>query len=426
MDQIIQPAKKLSGIVRLPGDKSISHRALLLSGIAEGTSILENLNNGADVASTMNCMKKLGVRFSEDKGILRVAGKGPALAAPSETLDVGNSGTTIRILSGILAGQNFTTTISGDDSIRRRPMGRIIEPLTKMGVNIEAVENEFAPLTIHGGHVQSIHYALPVASAQVKSCILMAALFASGTTEIREPGLTRDHTEIMLKRFGAQIEKERLTVSLTGPARLEAQNVIVPGDLSAAAFFLAAGCLVNGAEILIPNVGVNPTRKAFISLLCDMGAEIDMLNIVTSGNEIKADFVVRQSKLKGITISGAVIPQIIDELPILAIMATQAEGVTEVSNARELRVKESDRIKSIVSNLTKMGASVEEREDGFIIEGPVKLKAAALDSFHDHRIAMAFAVAALVADSESTIQHAECVDISFPAFYDELENITEH
>ncbi len=426
MDQIIQPAKKLSGIVRLPGDKSISHRALLLSGIAEGTSSLENLNNGVDVTSTMNCMKKLGVRFSEDKGILRVAGKGPALAAPSETLDVGNSGTTIRILSGILAGQNFTTTISGDDSIRRRPMGRIIEPLTKMGVNIEAVENEFAPLTIQGGHLQAVHYALPMASAQVKSCILMAALFARGTTEIREPGMTRDHTEIMLKRFGAQIEKERLTVSLTGPARLEAQNVIVPGDLSAAAFFLAAGCLVNGAEILIPNVGVNPTRKAFISLLCDMGAEIDMLNIVTSGNEIKADFVVRQSKLKGITISGAIIPQIIDELPIIAVMATQAEGVTEVSNARELRVKESDRIKSIVSNLTKMGAAVEEREDGFIIEGPVKLNAAALDSFHDHRIAMAFAVAALVADSESTIQHAECVDISFPAFYDELENITEH
>lgn len=425
MEERIYPARKVAGTVGLPGDKSISHRALLLSGIARGTSVLENLNTGQDVQRTLHCLKQLGVKIHRDRDSLRVEGHGPQLRRPEKPLNVGNSGTTIRILSGILAGQEFTTTITGDDSIRRRPMGRIIEPLTRMGARVSAAENEFAPLTIEGGRLQPINYALPVASAQVKSCILMAALYAQGVTEIREPGITRDHTEIMLKKFGAGIEKEGLTVSLHGPAELQAQNVFVPGDLSAAAFFIAAACLLPGSEVVIPNVGLNPTRKAFISLLCDMGAQIDMFNITMLGNEIKADFRVQHSTLRGIEISGPVVAQIIDELPILAVMATQADGRTEVRNARELRVKESDRIKSISENLRKMGAAVEEREDGFAIEGPVKLHAATIDSFHDHRIAMSFAVAALLAEKESTIQHAECVQISFPDYYQQLERIVE-
>jgi len=426
MDRTIQPARRLSGEVRLPGDKSISHRALLLAGIAEGTSVLENLNKGFDVASTKDCLQQMGVGFTSEDEILFVTGRGRAgLQQPSAALDVGNSGTTIRILSGILAGHDFTATITGDDSIRRRPMGRIIEPLTRMGAKISAAEEEFAPLTITGGNLQAIHYAMPIASAQVKSCVLMAALYADGITEIRERGVTRDHTEIMLKRFGAAIEKDHLKISLAGPATLEAQNVIVPADLSSAAYFMAAASLLEGSEIVIPNVGINPTRKHFISLLCDMGAEIDMMNIATLGNEMKADFVVRHSKLRGLNISGPVIPQIIDELPILAIMATQAEGVTEVRNAGELRVKESDRIKSIATNLRRMGANIEELEDGFIIEGPVTLHAAEIDGFHDHRVAMAFTVAALLAEAESTISDAESVNVSFPDFFEQMDRVVE-
>jgi 3-phosphoshikimate 1-carboxyvinyltransferase len=425
MNYIIRPAQKISGSIEIPGDKSISHRALMIGAISEGETEIENLSNGADVLSTEACLKSLGVRIKKSKPRTVVFGQGlHGLHEPKGILNAGNSGTTIRLLAGILAGQQFPTTITGDESLRRRPMSRIIEPLRKMGAHIEAVDDEFAPLRIKGGNLAPVTYHLPVASAQVKSCLLLAGLYAEGTTEILEPAPTRDHTERMLQNFGASLEKDGLKIRVSGPARLQAQTLLVPGDLSSAAFFIAAAILVRDSELKIEKVGINPTRTAFFSLLNDMGANIDIVNFTPIKNEFMADLFIRPSKLKGIKVAGEIIPQIIDEIPILAVLATQAEGTTEIRDAQELRKKESDRLHAIAFNLKKMGARFEEKEDGIIIRGPVKLKGAAVESFGDHRIAMAFAIAGLIADKETEIKNAECVDVSFPGFFERLTEVS--
>ena len=425
MDYIISPAKEIYGSIELPGDKSISHRALMIGAISEGTTEIENLSEGVDVQSTEICLKNLGVRIENRNKRTLVFGQGlGGFHEPKGSLDAGNSGTTIRLLSGILAGQRFKTTITGDESLRRRPMSRIIRPLSEMGAQIEADEDEFAPLSIMGGHLVPISYALPVASAQVKSCLLLAGLYAEGLTEIREPYPTRDHTERMLQNFGAILEKDGLKICVSGRARLQAQTVFLPGDLSSAAFFIAAAVLVRDSELRIKKVGINPIRKAFLSLLSEMGADLNIMNFTSVNDEFMADIVVRHSQLRGVNMGGVEISQIIDEIPILAILSTQAEGITEIRDAAELRKKESDRLHALAFNLIKMGAKIEEKEDGLIIQGPTKLKGAEIESFDDHRIAMSFAIAGLIADNETKIKNAECVTVSFPGFFEQLQEVT--
>jgi len=398
MKQHIYPARRLSGKIRLQGDKSISHRALMIGAIAEGTTEIANLNSGEDVQSTISCLLKLGVKIENENDRTIVHGRGlSGLAKPNGTLDVGNSGTTIRLLAGILAGQEFSSHITGDDSIQKRPMARIAQPLRKMGAQIDAVADDFAPLSIKGGKLTAIDYTLPVASAQVKSCLLLAGLYSEGVTKILEPAESRDHTERMLSFFEGRVEKNGSGISVKGPARLKGQNISVPGDLSSAAFFIAAAVLIKNSEIVLESVGINPTRIAFIDLLITMGANIEMSNSKEVNNEPVADIQVKSSTLKGVTISGETIPGLIDEIPILAILATQADGITKILDAQELRHKESDRLQAVASNLKKMGAHVEENIDGLTIKGPIQLKASELDSFHDHRIAMSFAVAGLIA-----------------------------
>ena len=424
MVETITPAKRLAGKIDLPGDKSISHRALMLSAIAEGESRLENLSDGKDVQSTQRCLSQLGVRFRERKGLLVVRGVGlTGLRPPRRRLDVGNSGTTVRLLAGILAGQKFSTILDGDDSIRRRPMARIIEPLQQMGATVSAARNEFAPMEIKGGDLTAISYHPSVASAQVKSCVLLAGLYAQGTTSVEELGVTRDHTELMLSLYGATVRREGLKVSVTGPSYLTGQHLFIPGDLSSGAYFVAAATLLPGSELLLRNVGINPTRRAFLSLLSDFGADIQILNVRTMHNELMADLFVTASKLKGMRIGADIVPRIIDEIPILAVMATQADGRTEIRGARELRYKESDRLKGIAANLECMGASVTEHEDGLTIEGPVQLRGAELESFRDHRIAMSFAIAALLAGGQTKIKDSDCVGISYPGFMSTLSRL---
>jgi 3-phosphoshikimate 1-carboxyvinyltransferase len=421
MDKTLFPVKRINGSIRLPGDKSISHRALMLGAIADGETVVENLSNGEDVRSTADCLQKLGIRIEQEGAKTVINGKGlHGLQESEEALDVGNSGTTIRLLSGILAGQQFTSTLTGDSSIAGRPMSRIIKPLRLMGAEVNARDDNFTPLTITGGHLNSIRYRMPVASAQLKSCLLFAGLYADGTTEVIEKQYSRDHTERMLQTFGVQVARHELSVQLTGPARLTGQTIYVPGDLSSAAFFIAAAILIEGSELVIYNVGVNPTRKAFLSLLSDMGADITIMNVSTLNNEIIADLVVKSSKLQSTRISGALIPQLIDEIPIIAVLATQAEGKTIIQDAGELRLKESDRLATVAANLQILGAEVVESDDGLSITGPQKLKSASIDSYGDHRIAMAFTIAALLTDSPTTIKNAESASISFPGFYAKL------
>lgn len=424
MKQRIYPARRFSGKIKLPGDKSISHRALMIGAIAEGTTEIANLNSGADVHSTISCLRKLGVKIEHEHGRTFVHGRGlNGLVRPTGALNVGNSGTTIRLLSGILAGQEFSTNITGDDSIQKRPMARIAQPLRKMGAQIDAV-NDLAPLSIKGGRLTPINYKLPVASAQVKSCLLLAGLYPEGVTKVVEPVKSRDHTERMLAVFGATIKKKGSGVCVKRPANLRGQKISIPGDLSSAAFFIAAAVLVKGSELIIENVGINPTRTAFLDLVGEMGANLQMRNIKEVNNEPVADIHVTSSTLKSVKLSADTIPNLIDEIPILAILATQADGVTKICDAQELRHKESDRLRSITLNLKKMCAQIEETSDGLIITGPLPLKASELDSFLDHRIAMSFAIAGLIADRETVINNAECADVSCPGFYQELARLT--
>ncbi len=421
----------LHGKVEIPGDKSISHRCIMLGSIADGTTEVHNFLQGADCRATIDCFQKLGIEIENNGSSVVVHGKGiHGLNAPSEILDVGNSGTTTRLISGILAGQPFDSKLSGDASLNSRPMRRIIEPLTRMGANISSIlRNGCAPLYISPGKLTGIHYDSPVASAQVKSCILLAGLYAEGETSVTEPSLSRNHTELMLKEFGAdlhsmhELDSTKATVTIRPCQELYGQKITVPGDISSAAYFIAAGLLVPNSEILILNTGINPTRAGILKVCEDMGADITLLKQRIEGGEPIADILVRTSRLHGTTVEGDIIPTLIDEIPIIAVMAAMAEGTTVIKDAAELKVKETNRIETVVDNLKAMGCDITATDDGMIIHGGKGLHGATIHTLLDHRIAMAFSIAALVADGTTKILDSHCVDVSYPTFYDTFEGL---
>ena len=420
-----QKIKGLKGEVSVPGDKSISHRSVMFGSIARGTTEIHHYLQGADCLSTIACFEKMGIEIENRGDTVLVHGRGlHGLQRPEQSLDCGNSGTTTRLISGILAAQDFDVTLTGDASIQKRPMKRIMEPLSMMGADIQSVnDNGCAPLHITGKPLHGIHYHSKVASAQVKSAILLAGLYADGETKVTEPYVSRNHTELMLGHFGASIHTEDTTAVIQPATQLYGNRIDVPGDISSAAFFLAAGLMVPNSEILIRNVGINPTRDGILRVCRNMGADLTLLNQNSSSGEPTADLLVRSSNLHGTVIEGAIIPTLIDELPMIAAMACFAEGTTVIRDAAELKVKESNRIEVMVRNLTAMGADAEETEDGMIIRGGAPLHGAVIDSKLDHRIAMTFAVTGLCADGETTIQGAECVNISYPGFYEDLKRL---
>ncbi|MGY4706921.1 3-phosphoshikimate 1-carboxyvinyltransferase [Candidatus Bipolaricaulota sp. J31] len=423
MEVRVRGAEALGGEVRVPGDKSISHRALILGALARGETEIRGLSPAADVESTARCLRALGVVIRREGERVTVAGKGPeGLSPPREPLHCGNSGTTMRLLAGVLAGRPFTSVLVGDDSLSRRPMRRIIEPLSRMGAEIAGREGEYPPLRIRGGRLRGISYELPVASAQVKSAILLAGLQADGETEVVEPAPSRDHTERMLSYLGTELEREGLRVRIV-PGELRARPITVPGDFSSAAFLIAACAARPGCSLRIRDVGVNPTRIGFLEVLREMGADVELLGAAEVNGEPVADILVRGRELRAVEVRGELIPRLIDELPVLFVLATQAEGTTVIRDARELRVKESDRIAAMAENLRRLGAEVEEYPDGMEIRGPCRLRGTRLLGFHDHRVVMACAVAALYAEGESVIEGAEWAAISFPGFFRTLEVI---
>ena len=424
---IITRKNGLKGTVCVPGDKSISHRSIILGSICDGTTEVHHFLQGADCLSSIACFRQMGINIENTGDIVRIHGKGLyGLSKPLDTLDTGNSGTTTRLMSGILAGQNFDCMINGDSSIQTRPMKRIITPLSMMGASIESLRgNDCAPLHIIGKKLTGIHYDSPVSSAQVKSAILLAGLYADGETSVTEPVLSRNHTELMLRGCGGNVVSQGTTAILHPVNRLEAQKIIVPGDISSAAYFMAAGLIVPGSEICIENVGINPTRDGMIRVCQAMGGNISLENIREICGEPVADMVVRHSSLHGTIIEGELIPTLIDEIPIIAIMASFAEGQTIIRDAAELKVKESDRIAVMTENLTAMGVDITATDDGMIINGGKTPHGAAIQSHLDHRIAMSFAVAALASDGETEIIGSECVNISYPTFYDDLFKLSK-
>ena len=427
---VVRPARSVRGAVQLPGDKSISHRYAMLAGIAEGPSRLENYSTGADCASTLGCMRELGVPWERKREghVIEVQGRGLVLAAPSAPLDCGNSGSTMRMLSGIVAGQGFTSEMIGDQSLSRRPMERVIQPLSAMGAEISSHQGR-PPLRISGRALRAIDYTMPVASAQVKSCLLFAGLFAAGETRVRESLRTRDHSEVALRAFGVDLDRKSIgggsEVRIRGGQRLRGVEFRIPGDLSTAAFFLCAAALFPGSQLTIPHLLMNPTRARLLDILMQMGLHITVTQLDEIQGELVGSLEIQGAKLKGITLAGADAAALIDEIPVLAAIAPFTEKGIEVRDARELRVKESDRIAAVSSNLRRMGAEVEEREDGLKIPGGQSLHGAEIDSHSDHRIAMAFAVAALRAEGETQIRGAESAAISYPAFFQTLEALTE-
>jgi len=432
--EIITPAKYLTGGVELPGDKSISHRYAMLAALAEGTSELRHFSAAADCHSTLGCMSALGAEVKTDRDTVRITGRGArGLKSSWRALDAQNSGTTMRLLTGILAGQNFSSKLTGDESLQKRPMKRVIAPLREMGADIRGREDNFAPLEIRGTKLRAIGYKMPMASAQVKSAVLLAGLFADGVTSVTEPSRTRDHTELALEEFGASIEKHGRTIQVHGLAganggrELLAKSLDVPGDLSSAVFFIAAASLFPDSNILIHNVGLNPTRTAILDLFASMGASIEITGLKSSHGEVVGDLSVKGSSLKGGVIAGEQIPLVIDELPMLAALAPFTEEGIEIRDAAELRVKESDRIAALAENLRRMGAAVEERPDGLRIAGKSvgTLHAAEIEPRGDHRIAMAFAVAGLAAQGNTVIRDAGCAAVSFPGFFSELNRLAE-
>jgi len=420
----VRPARNLRGSVTLPGDKSISHRYAMLAGIAEGPSRLENYSTGADCASTLGCMRSLGVAWERKENVFEVQGRGLALTAPTRPLDCGNSGSTMRMLSGIVAGQKFASEMVGDESLSRRPMERVIKPLTAMGAQIESQEGK-PPLRITGAGLKGIDYKMPVASAQVKTCLLFAGLLAEGETRIEEPLRTRDHGEVALRAFGAQLQRQGNQVRIRGGQKLRGLEARIPGDLSSAAFFLCAAALFPGSQLTIPHLLMNPTRARLLDVLIQLGLHISVTQVEEIHGEMVGSLQVEGGRLTGTTIAGADSATLIDEIPVLAAIAPYTEQGIEVRDAKELRVKESDRIAAIAANLRLMGAQVEEHEDGLTIPGGQILRGAELDSFGDHRIAMAFAVAALRAHGETLIRGAEAAAISYPAFFETLEELVE-
>jgi 3-phosphoshikimate 1-carboxyvinyltransferase len=408
----------------MPGDKSISHRYAMLAAIAEGTSLIHSFAESVDCQSTLNCLKSLGVRIERQQNEVVIEGRGlTGLRAPVEPLDAGNSGSTIRMLSGILAGQPFRTVIGGDDSLSRRPMKRIIEPLARMGARIKSSEGGLPPLTIDGGDLVPICYELPVASAQVKTAVLFAGLYAPGTTEVVEPHLTRDHSEVALRQFGVKVERHDATLRIPGQSHLRAQDLTVPGDISSAAFFLVAGLLVPGSELIFQNIGLNRTRTAIIDFLRMIGGEISTLSCESRNGEPAGSLRVTAGPLRGGEIPPEMIPGLIDELPVLAVLGTQTENGLTFRGAQELRVKESDRLAAVADNLRRMGARVEEFPDGLSVAGRQRLTGAEIASYGDHRIAMAFSIAGLVAEGTTTIGDSDCVRISFPSFFETIARL---
>jgi len=426
VELVLEKVSKLKGNIFVPGDKSISHRSLILGSIAQGETRVYNLLNSLDCLRTLDCMQALGVKIELDvDNSVNIKGKGLyGLQEPKDILDVGNSGTTVRLLAGLLSGQNFYSVLNGDNSIRKRPMKRVAQPLRLMGADIWGREDgHFAPLSIRGSKLNPFQYTLPVASAQVKSALLLAGLYATGETVIREHLSTRDHTERMLEIMQADIKISPPEIKIKGGTELRSTDIFIPGDISSAAYFIAAASILRDSRIIIKQVGVNPTRSGIIEILKKMGTKIDILNYQIKSNEPRADLMIEYSKLKGVEIKKENVPFLIDELPLIAVVATQAQGKTVVSGARELRVKESDRIKAIVSELKKMGADIEEKEDGFVVNGPTSLQGAVCESYHDHRIAMSLAVAALLAEGKTVIRNSECIDISFPGFENTLQKL---
>lgn len=428
---IIEKTKNLQGIVTVPGDKSISHRAVMFGSLAKGPTEITNFLQGADCLATIDCFRRMGISIDISPERILILGEGlHGLKESPTTLNVGNSGTTTRLISGILAGQSFQSTLSGDESLNSRPMGRIITPLSLMGAKIKStLDNNCAPLTIKPAKLHAIHYHSKVASAQVKSAILLAGLYADGTTRVTEPVLSRNHTELMLHGFGADvhsyIEPDGISASasiLPNP-HLEGQKILVPGDISSAAYFIAAGLLVPNSEILIQNVGINPTRAGFLKVCQDMGGDITFLNEKSAGGEPTADLLVHTSNLHGTIVEGSIIPTLIDEIPMIAVLAAFAKGTTVIRDAAELKVKETDRIETVTANLKEMGADITPTDDGMIITGNGFLYGAKINSFLDHRIAMAFSIAGLAADGETEILNSHCVDVSYPTFFETLESL---
>ena len=420
----------MTGGVELPGDKSISHRYAMLAGLAEGTSELRHYSAAADCHSTLKCMKALGAEVKVEKDVVRVTGRGArGLQPPRRALDAGNSGTTMRLLVGILAGQQFSSKLTGDDSLQKRPMKRVVVPLREMGADIRAREDNFAPLEIRGAWLKAFDYQMPMASAQVKSAVLLAGLFADGVTSVTEPARTRDHTELALEEFGAVIEKHGRTTRIHGlnggGGKLVAKSLDVPGDLSSAVFWIAAASLFPESSLMIHNVGLNPTRTAILDLFAGMGASIQMMGLKSLHGEIVGDLSVKGALLRGGVIEGGQVPLLIDELPMLAALGPYTEEGIEIRDAGELRLKESDRIAALAENLRRMGATVEERPDGLRVEGRKagRLHGAEIEPRGDHRIAMAFAVAGLAAEGSTVIREADCAGVSYPAFFEELNRL---
>jgi 3-phosphoshikimate 1-carboxyvinyltransferase len=437
----IKGPARVEGSISVPGDKSISHRIAMLASVAGGTSRVTGMASSADCRATLDCIQKLGIAVEESGPELVIHGHGlfgyRPLAQVVE-LDAGNSGSTIRMLSGLLAAQRFTSRIDGDASLRRRPMERIVEPLNLMGAQVEATDGNFPPLTIHGQDLKAINYASSVASAQVKTCVLLAGLLAEGHTNFSEPALSRNHTELMLEELGASIETvgdiagrdacAPRTVSVEGRHELNPLDYRVPGDISSAAFFVAAATILPGSKLLIKNVNLNPTRTGFLDVLAQLGARIERPSVREQHRELVGDLVVSSHQLtaegRGMILSGAIIPNILDEIPMLAVVATQVEGRIEVRDARELRIKESDRIRTVAQGIRALGGEIEEKEDGFSISGPQRLIGGRVNSAGDHRIAMAFSIAGLIADGTTEITEADCASVSFPEFYESLTMLT--
>ncbi len=421
----VQPAKAVRGEIAVPGDKSISHRSIMLGSIARGTTTVRGFLRGEDNLSTLNAFRAMGVAVEDDGETLRIEGKGlHGLAEPSDVLDCGNSGTSMRLMTGLLAGQRFFSVLTGDRYLRNRPMKRVIEPLSRMGASIFGrAGGDRAPLAIVGRELAGIDHASPVASAQVKSALMLAGLYASGATTITEPHLSRDHSERMLRYFGGDVESFAGGVTVRGGRELQGRDIVVPGDISSAAFFMVAALIVPGSELLIRGVGVNPTRTGILDILTAMGGAIELLDCREVSGEPVADILVRSSRLRGIEIGGDLVPRAIDEFPVICVAAAFAEGTTVIKEARELRVKETDRIAAMAANLRKAGASVTETEDGMVIEGQERLSGGTFESFGDHRIAMSMLVAGLAAEGETTVSDLECIATSFPNFADLLAGV---
>jgi 3-phosphoshikimate 1-carboxyvinyltransferase len=426
--QKIFPAKKISGTVEVPGDKSISHRYAILTALANGSSEIAHFSAADDCRRTLECFRRLGIEIEQRGDTVRVAGARPeGLRAPRRTLDAGNSGTTMRLLAGVLAGQAFDSKLDGDASLRRRPMRRVIDPLTRMGAQIRARDGGTAPLEIEGVVLRAIEYKLPVASAQVKSAVLLAGLFADGVTSVIEEIPTRDHTELALEEFGAELIREGHAIRVEGHPSLEGRKLTVPGDLSSAAFFLAAALILPGSTLVVHDVGLNPTRTAVLDAFAGMGGAVQAISVRSAAGELVGDLSVHHAPLEGGIIEGPMIAQVIDELPVLAALGPYTEQGIEIRNAEELRVKESDRIGALVENLRRMGATVEERPDGLRVEGrrAGRLHGATIETRGDHRMAMAFAVAALGAEGPTVIGDAQCAAVSYPDFFATLERLVE-